>query len=252
MAKTKDTGTELAVARPQGGALAAPSQFARSYDLEGGDASDLMMPRVILHQGKISKKLYGDHPEGTFLDNMTMAPLASLRFTPIGVAWKDYTGYGENLGDPLRYYTRNRAEVPPGELEWNGDEPPRCETRINFLVLFEGAEMPMCLSFKLSSKKQRGQAKALNVMEKTRATMKRSPGLYELIADDTSNDKGEWKEPVVRPVGDPSDELNAVSLTWFNALKGQSVKIADQESASGHVEAGESTNGQPLDADDIG
>lgn len=212
------------LATQQGGALAT-SQYARDYKMEGEDSGDAVMPRVILHQGDISEKYYGQHPKGTLLHSITGEVIEARRFTPLGIAWKEWMKFGDKFGDTLDYKTRNKSEVPPEDLQWNGNEPPAASLFYNFVVLFEGMDSPVCLSMKASSKFQRSAAQALNQMEKIRGAKKLAPGLYELDIVDRENDKGKWKDLKLRPVGNPSDDLAKASYEFYQALSGKHLDV---------------------------
>lgn len=214
--------TELA--QQEGGAL-APSEYARPYQMEGKDQDDVLMPRLILHQGDISEKYYGKHAKGTILHSVTGDAIEARRFCPIGLAWKEWIRFGENFGDRMHYRTRLKSEVPPDDLEWHGDDPPAASLFYNFVVILEGTDLPVCLSLKGSDKLQRSAAQALNQLEEVRAARKAGPGLYELELADRENAKGKWKSLKVRPVGNPSPELAKASFEAWGALSGKSVEV---------------------------
>lgn len=219
------------LAKTTGGttALAQPSEYARPYQMMGRDEEDQILPRVILHQGKMSKKFHGDHEEGTLLNSVTGEVIDARKFTPVGVAWKEWIRFGENIGDPIQYKTRNKADVPPEDLRWNGDDPPACDLIYNFVVLFEGHEMPLVLSLKAASKRQKAAALALNQMEEMRAGKKAAPGFYRLDVVDDSNDKGEWKTFKIAPAGEPPTELAGLAYQFWQALAGRTVEAHDAE-----------------------
>lgn len=217
--------TELAT--QQGGALAERSQFARDYRMEGEDSSDAVIPRIILHQGDISEKYYGQHPKGTLLHSITTEPVEARRFTPVGIAWKEWMKFGDKFGEKMAYKTRNKAEVPADDLEWHGDEPPAASLFYNFVVMFDGTDEPVCLSLKGSSKMQRSAAMSLNQMEKVRSGRGMAPGFYELEVVDRENDKGKWKDLKIRPVGNPPEKLTKKAYECWQALHVKTVAAHD-------------------------
>ena len=222
--------------KQQGGELAT-SQYARDYRMEGEDSGDTIIPRVILHQGDISEKYYGEHPKGTLLHSVTGEVIETRKFTPVGIAWKEWMKFGDKFGESIEYKTRNKSEVPPEDLNWNGDEPPAASLFYNFVVMFDGMSEPICLSMRGSSKFQRSAALALNQMEKIRASRKAVPGFYELEIVDRENDKGKWKDLKLRPVGNPPDELAASAFECYKALSVKNVEV-HQESGGGEADTG--------------
>lgn len=212
-----------------GGALATKSEFNRPFQMEGEDRDDDIMPRVVLHQGDMSENAgHGEHDKGTILNSVTKEVIESHKFVPIGVAWKQYIRFGANRGDPIVYNTRDRAAVPDADTKWQEKTPPVCTVFRNFVVLFEGEETPVCLSFKSSDKIQNNAGKSLNLMEKSRTVQGKCPGLYELEIVDDSNDKGKWKNMRPRPCGDPTTEMLTLSQMWFGVHSGSAVKVQEQ------------------------
>lgn len=229
--KTVSKKNELA--KPDNGqttALAERNATAgMGWSMEGEDRSDFLIPRVIVHQGDIAEKFYGVHEKGALIDTSTKEELPSKRFVPL-TAWKEYIRWGENLGDPPVYVTRNRADVPDADLQWNGDEPPACTTFRNFAVLFDGMQMPMVLSLSDAKKPQRNAGKLLNQLEKQRAATGKGRGLYEVQIVDCENKKGKWKDMNVQPVGNPSEELADAAATWIATISGAELRTNVVES----------------------
>jgi hypothetical protein len=219
------------LATQQGGEIVA-SQYHRDYKMEGEDNTDSVMPRVILHQGDISEKYYGKQEKGTLLNSVTGEILTARKFHPLGISWKEWIRLGENIGDRIVYRHRNKADVPAADLLWDEDETkkpkdraPKASLFYNFVVLFEGATEPICLSLKAKSKLQRGAAKALNQMIKIRVARKLDPGLYELDIIDASNDKGKWKDVKIRPIGNPSEDLAALGYQFWMVFSDKSIVV---------------------------
>ena len=207
-------------------AALAPCEHTRPFEMEGAAELEKMVPRGVIHQGKMSKKFWGDHPEGTLINSVTGDVLpAPLTFVPIGINWMEFICYGENIGDPIVYRTRNKADVPPEDLQWHDKEPPVCETNYNFECLASGIDFPISVSMKGSSKHQKKVAGALYQFEKTRAGAKRGPGLYELSVGDASNDKGEWKIPVLRSLGNPPADVAKQAVDLWAEMRGQNIEV---------------------------
>ena len=204
------------------------SEFHRPWQMNGEDETDSILPRVIIHQGDISEKEYGHHPKGTLLDSVTLTPLTSNRFVPIGIAWKEWFKWG-GRGQGLVYKVRNVNEVPPEDLVWQGKEPPTCTLYRNFALIFEGSDTPVCLSLKDSMPLPRRAGQALNQLEKIRALKKKGPGLYELEVIDQENDRGRWKDLRIKPIGNPPDDFAALALMWFESLNTKQVETHQEK-----------------------
>lgn len=205
----------------------APSQHTRPWQMSGEDQDDVLVPRVTLHQGTLSEPKYGQHPSGTLLNSATLEVISSRRFVAVGVAWKQWTKFGPNIGDPFEYSTRDKADVLAEDLEWCDGQPPAAQLTRNFVVLFEGHETPVCLSLRDASTFQRNAGKSLNQKEKVRAAQKLGPGLYEIDVCDRQNSKGAWKDLRIRFVGEPSDELAGRALEWFEALSTSQIRTGE-------------------------
>ena len=202
----------------------ALTEYHRTWAMQGEDEDDVLLPRVVLHQGDISESRHGRHPKGTLINSGTGEVIESRRFVPI-TGFKTWIKYGENIGDPVEYCTRDKSQVPPEDLQWKDGQPPATQLFRNVVVLFEDMTTPTCFSLKDSSRHQRQSGKMLNQCEKARSAQKKSPGLYEIEVVDASNARGSWKDLRVKPVGDPSEELCKLALTWFDALQVKNVEV---------------------------
>lgn len=223
--------TKSEIAKPVASAITQADPYARPWTLEGEDQSDMLIPRLILHQGSISEQYYGEHPAGTLIDSTTQTVLPSAKFVATGISWKNWIKWRGDIGEGVEYNTRIRGEVPADDLEWHEDEPPAASMFYNFIVVIEGYDTPLCLSFKASSKHQRKAAKTLNQLEKIRAGNSKRPGLYALEVIDEKNGKNKWKDLQLKPIGDAPDDLAAIACQWFNALSdSKTIKIDDPKS----------------------
>lgn len=189
-------------------------------------------PRLIIHQGDISEKYYGAHPKGTLLDSVTRESVGAvpLQFVAIGVNWTEYIRFGEKFGAPMVYRHKSKAAVPPEDLEWHGTEPPACSTIFNHMILIEGREVPILISLRGSSKHDRRFKDALNQYQQIRRAKKIGPGLYEFNLADAENDKGKWKVPTLRYMGNPPKAMLDSAMEWYRALANVEIKS--------HVEGG--------------
>lgn len=239
---------DKALAKRPANELAAPNATAgMAWEMEGEDRDDFLIPRVIVHQGDIAEKWYGQHPKGTLIDTSTKAPLdaASNRFMPIR-AYKEYIAWSEEIGQAPVYTERDKQAVPPEDLRWTegvdkkGNPisiPPKCTEYRNFIVLFEGSPSPVVLSLSDAKKAQREAAKFLNKWERERGT-KLGRGYYTLGQKECENHKGKWLDFTVQPVGEqPPPELAEAVARWTEVLSQQTIKTNIVESAQVESEA---------------
>lgn len=218
--------------------LAVVDGGGRGWDVEGIETADLELPRVVIHQGDIAAKEYGDHPKGTLVNSLTLEALPSNRFVPIGIGYKEYVGWDGRPGDvPPLYRTRCRADVPPAHLEWNDDDrdnKPRCLQQVYFLVIFEQSDFPIAIRISLNNKKRRGAVTVLHQFENARAAKNRPRGVYRLESEDSENDKGRWKDPKIVPAGDASGDLLAAANNWYDMLSTRNVIVSEHGGEGGY------------------
>lgn len=214
MSKKQESG--LAVSEPQGTtALAGPSPYARSFNIEGERAELLRMPFVHLHQGTISEKEYGDFPKGSLIHSGSKTVMASDQFILLSGGWMEYSRADDN--GRWIYKTRDRNEVPPADLVWNGDEPPAALMTWFAPALFVGEEMPVAIAIKINSKVKQTAYSTVVQAEKARAAMRRSPLLWKYGNTPQENKQGKWIVPKFTSAGDPPAELLKRASLWFEA-----------------------------------
>lgn len=226
--KNEDNGATALAERPQNETLpAAASVFGGGSRLEGADNDDLVLPVVKMFQDTSDeRKRYGkDFGLGDLV--LTIGEhaekLGTRAFIPLK-GWKSWIKWNEPRGTGMEYNHTVRSEVPPDDLEWKGDVPPAATESINYIVLFDGQEMPAVIRFSKTSLKS---GKTLNTLESLRG--KRGPGLYELGFAEKSNDQGTFAVAQVRPKGDPAEDLLLQASILFEQVSGSSVVASDEQ-----------------------
>lgn len=235
--KSEGNGATALAERPEDEtSLAAASVFGGGSRLEGADNDDLVLPVVKMFQDTSDeRKRYGkDYSLGDLvltigehaekLDNRAFIPLKG---------WKSWIKWKEPRGTGMEYNHTVRSEVPPQDIEWHGDEPPAAVESINYVVLFEGQEMPAVIRFSKTSLKS---GKTLNTLESLRG--KRGPGVYELGFIEKSNDQGTFGVAQVKPKGDPPQELLLQAATLFEQVKGSGFIASDEREEEASEEGG--------------
>jgi hypothetical protein len=218
--RTKMSDTAIAPRSPQSTAIAPRS----SSRLEGGDQGDLILPRVHIYQGLPAEaKQYGrGFNPGDMINTLTNEKIDSSRFVPI-MGHKQWIKWKEPRGAGMEYSYRNKSEVPSDDLEWSGDTPPAAQEYINWIVLFEGQDVPMVFPFTKTSLKA---GRTINTLESLRKS--KTPGSYIIEMKEENNDKGTWMSPRVRPAGDPSPEMGETVEALYQSLSGRTVVAAPE------------------------
>lgn len=204
-----------------------PSELARPTtgvgQLSNGDAEDLTLPRAhIVQDMKSEKEKYGkDAKEGTIVNTLTGEIIKGKKFVPI-MGWKEWIKWKEPRGSGMEYKTRNKAEVPPEDLSWNNGKPSVTEY-MNWVVVFDGCDMPVVLSFSSTNMKT----------GKTLATLQQIAGggfnLYALEIKDQKNDKGAWVAPIIRPAGKPDGKLLELAKQFSASFAGKTVEASSDD-----------------------
>lgn len=225
------------LAKPaNGNGIAKPA--ASRFQYEGEDEGDTLLPRVHLFQGlPKEREIYGKGPAsggewkaGDLINSLTGELIESRRFVPL-FGWNEYIKFqilnGSTTG--IEYRTREKRKVPPNDLEWNQETKakPAATKFMNFAVLFENVDVPLVISFKVTSLPS---GKTLVSLEKLRG--KRGPGLYQFDVRGKSNTRGSWLTPVIRPIGDPSPEMTRMAIEIFGNLSPATVDVAQDAGAA--------------------
>lgn len=108
---------------------------------------------------------------------------------------------------------------------WEGDIPPVCTASMNFLSIFEEAAFPVVISFTNTGYKYG---------RKLYSMAKLMPGdmfafKYKLTPVRKSNEKGTFFVPEIYPAGAVTQEELKMAESFFNTLKGATIKFHEEE-----------------------
>ncbi len=191
------------------------------------EQEDFSLDRLALIQGTaVESEMYGDHKRGTWVFSSTgeVMDVENKPFIPL-MGYNEWIKYAEGgAGSGIEYRTMDKSEVPPEDLVWGTgkkDVGYAAIKHINWVVLFEGCDIPVILSFKRTSIKS-GQA-IMRLETSRQASAARNgvsptPGAYFLDTRDKKFSEGSALIPVPRPAGDPDKDLLESAVAWFNRL----------------------------------
>ena len=208
---------------PKDLAAPMPSGFGAMVNAEQEDFS---LDRLSLIQGtQMEREMHGDHERGTWVYASTgeAVDIRDLKFVPV-MGYNEWIKYSEGgAGSGIEYRTMHKADVPAEDLEWGTGRKgvgTAAVKHVNWVVLFEGHQIPVILSFKKTSIKS-GQA--LMRMEAARQAAVKdgettSPGAYVLEIRDKKFAEGSALIPVPRPAGDAASDHMEAAISWYNRL----------------------------------
>jgi len=222
------------IAEKQETALVTASDFGGGLVIEGQDDTGPQLSRIVMFQGTAEEEeVYGEHKRGVFLDALESRELGTeIEFMPV-YAWASWAKFVPGQKAP-EYSTRNKAEVPPADLEFGEDgSPPAATESINVVIVVKGEAWPYLFVFKRTS--LRAFSKTVKPVEARRAATGKSPGLYQLAStDDKSADGKPFKRLVCRALGDPDKEVAVLAKKVFDAMdsvKEKAESLADDGSS---------------------
>ena len=224
-----ETGTDL-IEKQEAASLPAVFQAGENR-FEGADAEDMILPRFHVFQdtSKERDEIGKEFELGDMVDPIECRKLASNRIVPL-TGWKSWAKWQEGESKPV-YSTRVKIDVPPEDLEWDGDQPPAATEQMNWLVVVEGEPMPYVLALKRTSLKA---GKTLYTLETTRNRLKRGPGVYEVTWTKESGGGGVYARIQIRAAGDPSRETLEFAGMMLEAY-GQIDRIKTEEPAEDDI-----------------
>lgn len=201
MAKEKELATKT-----EARALALTGDDAAGLVVEGRDGGASRLSRLALFNNTADEnKRYGRKEWGDFIDTLSGETLGpKVKVMPVA-GWMTWSRWEKGAKVPVYSYTR-KSDVPPEDLEWQGDEKPRAVEAVNVVLVVEGQPWPYLFTFKKTGLKT--YTKVIEPMETRRGITQRGPGLYELYSEDDANPDGQpYKRVVARFVGDPTAEM---------------------------------------------
>lgn len=208
MAKKNDDGA--LTAQTQGGELAVPGELSGGLIVDGRDDA-MQLTRMAMCQGSAEEEQkYGTSiRRGDFVDVLEKRKIVDPKIMPIA-GFTTWVRWEKGVRKPV-YSHRNKAEVPPQDLEWIDGKPPAASECVNLIVCVEGESWPYLFVFKRTALSAFNGV--ISPLEGRRAAMKKGPGLYALTSIDDKGGGGDpYKRLVAKPCGDPSAELLALGV----------------------------------------
>ena len=227
MTTGKTASQKLASVPDEKKELATPVAPTGFGSMANAEQDDFSIDRLCLIQGTATEiEMYGQHDRGTWVLSSTGAAfdVDGRKFIPIS-GWNEWIKYAEGgSGSGIEYRTMHREDIPAEDLELGSGKKGVGTAAVkhsNWLVLFQGDEVPVLLSFKKTSLKG-GQA-LLKMEAMRRATAARrgedvTPGCYELDVRDKKFSEGSALIPSPRPAGDPTGDMVALAIEWFTRI----------------------------------
>lgn len=227
MAKATDLATKEAA-----GALVVPEALQGGAMIEGTTRGP-SLSRMAVFQGTAEEDaMYPGHnlKRGDFFDTLEVRKIGpSVKIVPI-MGWVSWACFEKGSKIPV-YSTTRRNEVPPEDVQWNENEPPRATESTNLVVVVEGEAWPYLFVFKRTGLEAFN--KCIGPMEGRRGAMKKGPGLYELGTKDDKNPSGQsYKRLTARLIGDPTPELIAIATTVHAGMADLRKKAEDMAKAN--------------------
>ena len=201
-----------------------PSGFGAMMNAEQEDFS---LDRLSLIQGtQMEREMHGDHDRGTWVFASTggAVDVEGVKFVPI-MGYNEWIKYADGgAGSGIEYRTMNKTDVPAEDLAWGSGKKgvgTAAVKHVNWVVLFEGHQIPVILSFKKTSIKSGQAIMRLEASRQAMASAKGeavTPGAYILDIRDKKVAEGAALSPVPRPAGDAEDAHIQSAAAWYERL----------------------------------
>jgi len=190
------TNQEIAKKKTQ--ELAKQSDKPRGFEDE--DAKDLLLPRVELLQGLSPAVQEGKGKAGDIVNQISKSPLPTNIFIPIAMHRKYIKWIPRDQGGGIEYQTTDPHDVRViADTKWGPHgEKPTCTSYMNFLVLLEGATLPLVLSFSMTNYQEGRKLYTMGKMANCDMWLKR----YELRSKPKTNNMGTWHVFDIAEAGD--------------------------------------------------
>lgn len=200
------------------------------------DDENQQLPRVKLLQPLSPEVEDGDCKPGQMVNSLTgdnygkelvFQPLMRLKSR---IMWKPREEGGGILcssNDGIRprntEYAEECLKCPKGK--WNDKTPPECVEYINYLILPEGAEMPVILPMEKTKLKAAARLKSLIRYKGTSKSV--FDFKYKISTRKEENNKGSFFVYSIDPSGEASAEEKDAAKAWYLTLKGIEEDLRD-------------------------
>jgi len=223
----KSNGNSLAKSNDQGLLAKNGPAVTDGAMIEGDEGANAQLGRLAMYYDTKEEKVkYAGcgFAEGDLIDVLEKRKVASKKIVPIG-GYITYVKWPDGAKQP-EYVLKNKAEVPPGDLEWDNGTPPIATRCVNAIVLVEGEPWPYLFTFKKTSHKV---GETIFQLEARRGMAKRGRGCYEIGHTDGKNADGDsYTQITYRPAGDcPASlsDLLARCVTGYAAVKAKAEDV---------------------------
>lgn len=228
----KKDSTAIEVREREQALAALPEAFLGGAGLSNGEADELLMPVAAVYQATSEEATkYEGLKLGDLYDKTSGQKLPSAKFVPVRgrVVW---TRFDEGVDRPI--YTHEDYSLVPVEDRdaIRDDGRPLVQKQIEYLLLFEGQEMPHLFRFKSTGY---NAGKTINTYDMMRGAKRQGPGFYELTGRQDKQKGGTFWRLSVRTLGDPpADMLTRAAEFYMLSEDMGAIRTADEhEQATG-------------------
>jgi hypothetical protein len=196
---------------------------------EHEDSKDLLLPRIELLQGLSPAVQEGKGRAGDLVNQISKSPLPTNIFLPITMHRKYIKWIPRDQGGGIEYQTSDPTDERVIEdVKWGRHgEKPSCTAYMNFLVLLEGATLPIVLSFSLTNYQEGRKLYTMCKMANCDMWKKK----YKIASKIKTNNMGTWHVYDVSEVGDSSAQDIATAEKLYEAFSTRDLKF-EVEAAS--------------------
>lgn len=201
---------------------------------------DLRLPRVALLQA-LSPQLQNDESlkAGMFFNTLTQEAIVSpVVFTPVFI-FKNVIKYRpREEGGGIVYKTTNFTDEVIKDCTWDGATKPSATQFINAVVLVEGQDIPLIVSFSMTSFKT-GQD-LLTLVQLSGQAWKYN---YTLESVKNTNSKGTYYVMKIKRHSPANADTVIAAASLYDSVKGMSIDtdFEDEHQASSSTSTGEPT-----------
>lgn len=220
--------------------LAVPENLQGGLQIAGDTDKTPKIGRLVCYQGtQTEDKKYGAPKDtgfsrGDYLDPLERRSLGDkVNVMPIG-GWMEWVYWPKDAKLPIYRHT-DRSQVPPGDLLFEGDQPPKAMACACIVVAVEGEPWPYVFVFKGTS--WGAWEQTIKPFEGRRASLKKGPGMYTLSTRDDKNAKNQdYKRVTAKPAGDPTAamlELGSVVRSTITNVQAAAKQAVEEDVAEG-------------------